>query len=260
MSSRHGPDGAVRTRKNRPISTSCRLFGAKIRAPARVGRSAGHKKRLTLLRAIAIAIAHETTRRSPALRRPDVGATYWRSVVLRPRTSAQVPDERGARATARRNAGNRPRPGIRGHRVGRFDGGGIGRGCATAETRPPRTDSRARRWRRGWNELPQPAARFRHRGAEPGAARPAGERRELARPAAGRVFRCPTGDAVRVHCLAPRVSTGARPQGMRYRVRWECAPCTAARMFQWEPSANLTRCRPAFSPARLSLIAGGRGK
>ena len=91
-SGRRGPDGACRPRSNLSISTSCRLFEAKIRAPAPVKRCAGHKNNLTSLRAIAIAIAHKTARRSPALRRPDVGATHWRSVVFRPRTPAQVPD------------------------------------------------------------------------------------------------------------------------------------------------------------------------
>ncbi len=110
---------------------------------------------MTILRAIATAIAHKTARRNPALRHPSDGASVCRSTLFRSWTPSPAPHRRRPRPTGRYQTGN-------------------GGACGARESRTPRTAHRTRRCHRGRSRVPEPAAGVRRRIAEPGPPRPAG--------------------------------------------------------------------------------------
>jgi hypothetical protein len=210
----------------------------------RVRRGAGHKSKLTILCSIATAIAHKTARRNPVHRRPDIGANDCHSAVFRSWRSVPASHRRGPRPTGRyqdRNGGVRLAP----------------------ETRAPRTALRARRFRRGRNRRPQPAAPFRRRcAAEPGPARPAGAGREPPGPAAGLAFRLPIAWASCAHLPTVPCLRWARPQGTRFRSQVGTRPIASSCIFQCRPLAMLIGGRrgeagsaPAFSLLRSALLA-----
>ena len=239
--------------QGRPIPAKSQWFnglssaGGGCRALSRVRRPTGCESALTILRAIAIAIAHKMARRNPALRHPADGTSDCRSTPFRSWTSVPAPHRRRPRRTGRYQDGN-------------------GGACRAPETKAPRTALRARRC--GWspNRLPEPAAAIRRqRAAEPGPVRPAGDRREPAGCVARAAFRFPAAWVSCAHLLAiPCLRWGASTVDALHesggnaaaRGQLDFAMAAIGNLYPAPQAAAGPRpVRTAFSLLRFSLLA-----